>query len=501
MEETKTFAISNMPRGGALWESIAGNFSHCAQIVNEFVDDALSNYAAHAADTRLSREVRMTVRDEGDTVYVTVEDGGTGIADLSNALTLAGMGAQETILNEHGFGLKHALASANPENNDWSIVTCTEEDAKTNRSRKVSAPYMLSKDGFSGEYLEGWDGTLGATGTIIRFGCSRRMFETLQDGRHQQAVKFVDLVMMLAEELGFTYGPLLRDNRLRIRLLAENSRGEQLKDVVVTPLNPEWDEEEPPVELEPASYDLGGGEVKITCKYGQIIPSEENNRYYRGNMASSGVELRVNGRAVTFGLFKSIWKCEKHPSQNLFLAQINLETNCAGAVPPTRTAKNGFREGDARLESLYRWIRCAVPKPDRQTAAAVERALFTQLAGEKERTLRSPCRVSTEEFAYQSLGEKVRMDLFTNENGLACIYEGKKDATQPRDIYQLRMYWDGCVVDGICPREAILIASRHPDSVRKLVDITNRMCGPDGKPYNFLLETWRDEGIEYPPAA
>ena len=59
--------------------------------------------------------------------------------------------------------------------------------------------------------------------------------------------------------------------------------------------------------LENVPYDLGGGQLTIHCRYGNILPTKSNAIYYKGNMASSGVELRINGRAIEHGLFDRVW--------------------------------------------------------------------------------------------------------------------------------------------------------------------------------------------------
>ena len=78
------------------------------------------------------------------------------------------------------------------------------------------------------------------------------------------------------------------------------------------------------------------------------------------------------------------------------------------------------------------------------------------------------------------------------------IYEGKKDKTTVKDIYQLLMYWDGCVYDGKCPTEAILITTHHPDSGKRIVNVINSMTDANGNYYNIKLKTWKDEKINYP---
>ena len=50
----------------------------------------------------------------------------------------------QTPLNEHGFGLKHALASCDSgPTQEWVIRTRTKKDAQKNRYREVTAPYSM----------------------------------------------------------------------------------------------------------------------------------------------------------------------------------------------------------------------------------------------------------------------------------------------------------------------------------------------------------------------
>ena len=50
-------------------------------------------------------------------------------------------------------------------------------------------------------------------------------------------------------------------------------------------------------------------------------------------------------------------------------------------------------------------------------------------------------------------------------------------------------------------REAVLIARRHPDTVRALLAELNRQKDKKGRPYHFALSTWDEEGIVLPPDA
>jgi hypothetical protein len=90
------------------------------------------------------------------------------------------------------------------------------------------------------------------------------------------------------------------------------------------------------------------------------------------------------------------------------------------------------------------------------------------------------------------------MDLYVQVGSDIIIYEAKKDKTSVQDVYQLEMYWDGLLLDGVQPSKGILISATHPDSVRELISISNQKLDVNGKKYNFELKTWKEEGIQYP---
>ena len=99
-----------------------------------------------------------------------------------------------------------------------------------------------------------------------------------------------------------------------------------------------------------------------------------------------------------------------------------------------------------------------------------------------------------EEDTYRSIGLKGKIDLLVSKHGgVLQIYEAK--GTKAEDLYQLRLYTDGCSMDGMPPRESILIGERHPKEVESLMEQLNTQCDPTGLPYHFSLRTWREEGI------
>lgn len=481
-----TFKLNNTPNATALWGDLGSNFHDLSQAICEFCDDAVSNFDGNEANSTLNRVIRIQIMPMNGMVDITVEDGGTGIQDLNNALTLAGLAQQETPLNEHGYGLKHALAYVEGKGSNWEVSTRTSEDADLNQYRMVHTPYSFSGNG---EYHEGWIGSLGKTGTVIHFTCPMNVFETLNPDT-QKELPFDELLDILKEHLRYTYANILQAGKVRIEFISiENGhpRWESLQALVPQWIGGAW------VSIPQQEYDLGTGMVKISCEYGCIVPSKENHCYYLGNMETSGVELRINGRAVEHGLMKAIWGRKVHNSQNAFLVRVNLETNDFDVLPSTKNAKNGFREEDPRLRELYKWIRSNVQLPS-TCRESKERQLFRLLA-ERKKKLPGMTRVSLEEGTFRTIGLHERVDLFTCQNNKVTIYEGKVKKTKAVDVYQLKMYWDGCIQDGVPAEEGVLIGECHSAETINLIQYINRMTGPDGRRYNFRATTWKDEGI------
>lgn len=203
-------------------------------------------------------------------------------------------------------------------------------------------------------------------GTVIRLRCPMARFEQLKPASKRAKADFRQLVGYLAEELRYTYAPLIASEQLILSILCCDQSGhEEL--IELTPLEPEWDGD--PIELPESKVDLGGGPVSIRCRYG-LINKSKNAMYYKGNMASSGFEIRLNGRCVAHGLLSEVFGKATHPSGNRFLAQVDLTSTDGAALPPTETTKNALVEADLRTQGALRFSprKCRVAQADPQHA-------------------------------------------------------------------------------------------------------------------------------------
>ena len=333
------FSIKNEPSADELWAGIGGNFDSLSQIMCEFIDNSISNFMGNNCNQRNIRIIIKNVSNKK--VKIFMEDSGTGIKLLDEAFTLGSKKCGESTLNEHGFGMKHALASANPDNDTWSICTRTDEDIKKNKFKKISAPYKI-KD-FKGEYLDmsNWpkESAYGQSGTVISFDCNWDMFNSLSRGIKGGVSNFETLCDIFYEDLGFIYADILHKNKTTIQLVVDNGNSDQ-KSYIVSPVLPKWEDDIKPGEGF-VDYDLGNGKVRINYHFGKIydcgqkddghgnisnrtnFDNDITRKYYRRNMASSGVELRFNGRLMCYNLFKEIWGIEKHNAYNDLLITRN----------------------------------------------------------------------------------------------------------------------------------------------------------------------------------
>ena len=393
--------LDNTPSGFALFQAIGGHYTSPAQAIEELVDNAISSIKANGG----SGEVILRLTDGGDYVDISVCDSGTGISDLGAALTISGRGGAQTPLNEHGCGLKNALSYLSEEAELWLLESRTKEDAAADRYRCVSAPYAAIDRKMRAKVHQGNGAILHETGTTIRVRCSKEKLEGLKPATKRAKADFRQLCGYLKEELAHTYAAILAEGSVTIGIICREQNAHESCHRLEA-LEPLW--EAAPIELPETPADFGGGKLTVRCRYGTIEADKENATYYKGNMASSGLEIRINGRCIERGLYSKVFGRALHPSCNRFLAQIDL----------------------------------LVSKTDGMT-----------------------------------------------------IYEAKAKGTKAEDLYQLRLYADGCAMDGMPAKESVLIGARHPKEVCSLAEQLNSQCDPTGAPYHFVLRTWAEEGI------
>lgn len=477
-----------IPNANELWRGIGGTFDSLIEVLGELIDNSIANIRANKIENSI---ISINIEEKNGKVDITIEDGGTGVKNIESALRFGDKSGQEDSLNEHGFGMKHSLASANPENDSWDIFTRTAEDVKNNIYRHISAPYEFKKEE---RILKGiWPGKVSKTGTIIKFSCSKLFFNSVKRGIGGNP-SFKRCLDYLLEDIGFLYAYNIKDGEVNIALKS-NSINYNKK---VKAILPDWAGFYRP--KRGVQYvDLGAGEVKVYYVFGEVFESEYA-KHYKKNQSTNGCEIRINNRLFMQNEFKNIWKIENHPSYNHFLCLINIISEDSSRLPSTKTNKSGFRIGDEKFERLCDWIRKVFPNPPKSLSSTVnERELIDRLADLKKKHITGDLTNIIREFnVYNRIGCPVRVDLYVFDGKEIYLYEAKKDNLEPINVYQLKMYWDGAVSDGLNPKKGILLASECSKGVQELINDLNNLKDAEGNYYNILFKTWIDEGIEYP---
>lgn len=504
--------IENKPNSDDLWDGIGGHFSSLSQVIHELVDNSISNFRSNNELNHRSVFIHFDTINAGtDKVNVTIEDTGTGLLDLSAAFTLGDRSARESALNEHGFGLKHALASSNPENNAWEIFTRRKEDLDNNNVLYFKAPYTFNEFGYHNNSFnpDNYPTFLGNvhTGTIIRFTTSLDFYNTM--GKHGAKVPNKVLAHLI-EDLGFIYSEVINSNEVDLQVrLNENEKifVKSVNPIIKSTLRPEGKE----ISLDLAELAGGSSSGNIKVKY-HFMTIQKRERtpediiqpvYYLANLKSQGVEIRLNGRMIENNILWDIWGIEKHNSHNNFLVRIDLISDNHSSLPTTKSSKNGFRRGDIKLEGLFNWIRKVCPEAYETKYDRKETSLIKELKNSYEKFLEGKVpgllSVNSQERVLDESGEYLEIDLAISYENTLIIYEAKKTKTKAIDLYQLRLYWDALILEGRKPTLAILLATEHGNLVEDLLYYNNAIKDGSGNNYNFQLKVWKDEGIIYPP--
>ena len=468
-----------------LWKGIGGTFDSFTNILAEVIDNSISNLLTC---NTLTKCIIVNIENvDENTISVKITDNGSGISNLESALKIGSKALQSTSMNEHGFGIKHALASANPENNNWSITT------KTNNKiyHKVSAPYDYNLEEiiidstiipFPSEFK---------TGTIVEFTCSKNLFFTLRKGKSGIALENKCLEY-LSDDLSFLYSNFLLNNNISITILSKDFNF----NCTIKPLIPYYVGYYKP-KKGTITLNLGGGDVTVQYIFGEIDDLKTSRKYYKKNQMNSGCEIRLNGRLLDYNIFTQIWDREVDPHYNHFLVQINVISDDPERLPSTKTTKSGIRLGDEKLIALYNWIRSVLPNPPRElTNSLSEKMLVNDLKKLKDYAFKDLTYNTIKEFSvFKNIGCPVNLDLYVFNTDSLLLYECKKGKAEPQNLYQLLMYWDGAVSDGLNPTKGILIAGSWSDGLIKLINYLNSRVDANGNNYNFALSTWKDEGI------
>lgn len=484
------YEIRPVPDEDGFWAGIGKSFGNLSEALWELIDNAISSIISSGKSVKI---VIVSIERTSKGYLLRVEDTGPGIKDLESGLSVGNKSHQTTVYNEHGYGMKHAIAFCDLENGNWVIYTKTEDDKET--YRKISAPYSTQSMHYAiiPEKDKPWPGKYSQTGTIFEIEVTPETFFTLREKWNPNAQE-LRCLEYLCEDLSFVYSGVISTKKINIEVRSESIKKDGkpfFKDIL---------------QLEPvkkAIYkkkkimkdtDLGGGKLSIEIEQIEMGKHHQTNRYYQPNPRASGVEIRINGRAIAYNLFDEIWSNVNHPSTNRFLMIVNLISDNPAALPSTNRTKTGLLEKDPKTVELYTWIRTQCPNPPKKSVDEItERERFRKLCQDLNDVVGQRIEDYNAEVEFKvftELGSNVSADMFEYDGNKVRLYEGKVGKADVQSIYQLLMYWDGAVADGLQPNEGILLADTFSAGVDNIIEMLNRKKDDNNRNYNFKTQTW-----------
>jgi hypothetical protein len=478
-------------------------------MINELVDDSISSIVSNPVK---QKKIVITIEEKpanmgGADYAITVEDSGAGIKDLNACFSFANTSAGESPLNKYGVGFKKVLATLDPENQYWFVETRSEQEYKKGILRRVEAPYR--SNGMIAKIVEGeeWKGSLCGAGTLISFPCSATLLASAGKKYPGHSLTTEDYIACICEEIAVSYIPRIKEGiSIDVNFISREKK-QLIKELeLITPnWNPDSDCEENTVTI-----DFGNGPCRVHYKISCIEDNSSTLRYFKKNIANSGLMVYEDGRLIESNLFSEIWD-EAHPKFNAFLAIVEIDPiENADALPPPTPTKDALFYGDERVMNFYRWVRSICPSPykyikknnsvrkKKKERNHIEQTRRDQLVAKLRETYGSEAIIKTEVPLYGCSNydsSQPRIDIYLYAKKKVGLIECKAETSTAKDVFQLVMYHIGALFSDIKPNYLILVAERHPRSVRLIARYLNKCKDPNGTRFSIHLKTWDEYGI------
>ncbi|ACQ71517.1 ATP-binding protein [Exiguobacterium sp. AT1b] len=479
------------------------------QCIIELTDNAI---AASIPNNSFHIDIQLLKTEESDELidlYIGDRGRGMNIEVLSKALQLGKSATEDNRLNEHGFGLKNALATLTGGHRKFKIWTTSNK----NEVHSVDGPFRHQMQIITKNTCMPDIPKLGNDySTIIFAQVSREFLKTLQ-GRGAKTQNLSPLRLWLIEHLGVTYRGYLNINQdtglpygnIFVYIDEDRKRVPSIK----LPLANGYTER--------FNIELDGIEYELLYRYGTLDKYETRKMlfggklkyYYQGNQSTQGIDIQLGKRTIATRQFENIWRRQtknlelldepisRHNSYNDFIGELIIP-DLPRNVLTTVNNKTDFNLDDPDWIKIFNKLNEF--RPIKNVRETTEKELVAKLA-DRIVSIPSGDSVSTETSVWYS---GTQIDLYhKKKSGEIIIYEVKIGKGAPLDVYQLKMYWDGLLNEGVQPDEGYLLVESKDSNLERMVDDINKLFSPmaprnttQHKPYNLKIITHHEIGLD-----
>lgn len=504
MKEYKVKLVANE----GIFKGLAKQNMLFHQCIGELVDNAI---AAKRDDQKFKIDIIFISAGDENVVDVYVADNSKGMSlgIFQKALQLGESATTGDRLNEHGFGMKNALATLSGENGYWKIWTKPVAEQVVYSSEGPFRPEMSIKE----EKAFPEDDFLPTDmSTLIKVSVKKPFIQTVQ-GRGAPTKDLAALRMWLIEHLGVFYRGYLEQDPQTF---------ENTGTIIVSVGNDRL--QVPPIQVplgtvttEYFEVEINGQPYTLTYRFGTLdevkrdalVRGEKAKFYYQGNQPAQGIDMRLGKRVIATRQLDLIWKTEDGKSQlnrhndfNDFLGELLIPELPRGVLTTTNN-KTDFNMNDVNWVKIFAILNeTPIYRPIKRIREKSEEALKKKWMDMLKAT--SPDDIVTDEKSVWPTATKI--DVYRKKSdGKIIIYELKAGTGSPLHLYQLKMYWDGLVIQGEQPKEAILLVDDFATNLEEMANLMNQQPPPNlpkgtgsptqSNPYNLKLERHRDRNL------
>lgn len=485
------------------------------QALGELIDNSI---AAHDPNTICIVNIFIDQLDkESFDFYIFDNSCGMNVDELRSALDLGRTPTSESRLNEHGFGMKNAIATLTNGENDWKIWTKKEDAPIYSIKGPFDSTMTINDDEPFPDRFTGSDPISTLTYCRVNIEC----LQTIQ-GRGAKGTDIDKLRIWLIEHLSVMYRGLLTPRgvkynyvpRLAIKLHTLK-QGSEEKVANISPAK------QPMISrgLKRFNVELSGQIVPCEYEYGVLdteltktgVYDDSNGEYYPfrsyylNSTKTQGIDISIDGRTIANSQFDAIWKTTngeplaRHNSYNQFIGELRIPALPRGVLS-TVNNKTDFNLNDAGWSEIFTILNKY--RPEKNGEMLSEADLRTKWMNRLKST--NPNDIIDDEHYVWPTG--TRIDVYQeNHHGEITIYELKIGKGSPISLYQLKMYWDGLVLEGKQPTKGILFVGSYDDKLKNMADTINHRLTPPcmeingeyiaSKPYNLIIEKHSDRGL------
>lgn len=483
--------------GRGIFEGLSKQNMLFHECIGELVDNSI---AAKPDDKKF--QINISFINNGDSektvdVYIADNSEGMNLETFKKALQPGESATKKSRLNEHGFGLKNALATLSKNTGEWQIWTSHQNEEKiyTVKSPFESNMYIDECESFPDINVLQSD-----ISTLVRVRVKLKFIQTIQ-GRGAPATDLNTLRTWLIEHLGVMYRGFLEQDPHTAQtdgVISVSIKQKSISTVSVSPIQVPLGNKN----VEYLDVELDGDVHKLEYHYGtldevkrdQLVKGDSAKFYYQGNQSTQGIDIRLGKRVIATRQLGTIWENEskktplsRHNSLNDFVGELIIPELPRGVLT-TVNNKTDFNLDDPDWEKIFKKLNKI--KPEGKIRQKTEKKLKKEWM--KMINATNPDEKISDEISVWPTGTKIDVHRETND-GQIIIYEIKVGTGSPIDLYQLKMYWDGLVIQEEQPNEGILIVEDFNTNLEKMANQMNELTPPkNSEAYNFKISRHED---------